>query len=448
MAFTDGRASQRAKADVVEWKHGHAASTGTVSGHDEGIRVSESVVAYRARWIVPVEGRPLAGGYLMVRGDRVLSVLPSWSGNAIDLGDVAVVPGLVNCHTHLEFSLLREPLGPPRPLSEWIRRVIEYRRGGERDVSAAIRAGMTEAITSGTTVLGDIATDGWAWSDYRAVVPSPTLVVFQEVLGLTGSRMSEQQTVVERFLLPAELPPHWRRGFSPHAPYSVHPALFEKIVRFAGEHTRFLVAVHLAETAAEEELLAHDRGELRDLLESLGIWSHGLFGGRRVWDWLEKLADLPRALVIHGTFLNLDEQRFLAQHPQITLVYCPRTHAAAETQPHPWYDVLQMGGSVALGTDSRATNPDLSLWAELQFLAERCTTLPHHSLLRLATLNGARALGLADSHGSLAPGKQADLAVVALAEPRTQDPVHDLLAPANRVVATMIGGQWVTPPPL
>jgi cytosine/adenosine deaminase-related metal-dependent hydrolase len=158
------------------------------------------------------------------------------------------------------------------------------------------------------------------------------------------------------------------------------------------------------------------------------------------------LSELPRALIVHGTFLNSTELRFLAQNPHITLVYCPRTHAAAETAPHPWYDLFEMGGSVALGTDSRATNPDLSLWRELQFLAAECPRVRHHSLLRLATLHGARALGLMDSHGSLAPGKQADFAVVELADPAFQDPVHDLLAPGNRIVGTMIGGEWAVSP--
>lgn len=409
--------------------------------------MQHSVVAYRARWIIPVEGRPLAGGYVILRGEQVLSVLPRWSGPAVDLGDVAVIPGLVNCHTHLEFSLLSEPLGPPRPLAEWIRRVLAYRREGTGDVSAAIRSGLQEALTSGTTVIGEVATTGWSWADYKAVHPCATLAVFQELVGLTAARQAEQATLWEQFLLPADLPPRWIRGLSPHAPYSVHPAFFEKIVQYVREHPRFPIAVHLAETAAEQELLAHDRGELRELLESLGLWSPGVFGGRRFLDWLEQLADVSRGLVIHGTYLDLTEQRFLAQHPHLTLVYCPRTHAAAEEQPHPWYDVLEMGGSVALGTDSRATNPDLSLWAELQFLAARKPTVAHHTLLRLATFHAARALGLLESHGSLAPGKQADLVVVSLAAPETQDPVWELLVPDNQVVGVMVAGAWFRRPP-
>ena len=276
--------------------------------------------------------------------------------------------------------------------------------------------------------------------------PMPTLVVFQEFLGLTREKITEQEELSERYLQPVTLPPRWIRGFSPHAPYSVHSALMETIVRYAAEHPEYLVATHLAETEAERELLADDRGELRELLESFGIWSPGLFGGRSPLEWLELLALLPRALVVHGTHLNSAELRRLAQNPHITLVYCPRTHAAAESTPHSWYDLFEMGGSVALGTDSRATNPDLSLWHELQFLAAECSRMPHHSLLRLATLDGARALGLMASHGSLAPGKQADFAVVELADPAFRDPIHDLLAPGNRIVGTMIGGEWAFAP--
>jgi cytosine/adenosine deaminase-related metal-dependent hydrolase len=409
--------------------------------------VTATVRAYRAKWIVPVEGRPLDGGYLILRGPRILSVLPRWSGPAVDLGDVAIIPGLVNCHTHLEFSLLTEPLGPPRPMADWIRRVIAYRQTAGKDVPAAIRAGITEAVQSGTTVLGDIATDGWMWEDYQQIQPAPTFAVFQEFLGLTHQRVLQQETVSERFLLPAILPPLWIRGFSPHAPYSVHPALMDTIVRYAAEHSQYHVAVHLAETLAERELLADDRGELRGLLDSLGIWSPGLFGGRSPLEWLQLLAELPRALVVHGNHLDADELRCLGQNPHLTLIYCPRTHAAAESGPHPWYDLLEMGGSVALGTDSRATNPDLSLWRELQFLASSGVRVPQHSLLRLGTLAGARALGLHDTHGSLVPGKQADAAVIELADPAFQDPVFDILAPGNRVVGTLIAGEWAVRPP-
>lgn len=407
----------------------------------------QTVRAYRAKWIVPIEGRPLDGGYLILRGERILSVLPTWSGTAVDLGDVALIPGLVNCHTHLEFSLLPEPLTPQRPIAQWIRQVIAYRQQAAGSVPDAIRAGITEAIRSGTTVLADIATDGWSWDDYRSVSPRPTVAIFQEFLGLTRQRLDEQEAISEQFLMPVQLPPHWLRGFSPHAPYSVHPALMDTIVRYTAENPQYHVAVHLAETEAERELLAHDSGELRELLESFGIWSPGLFGGRAPREWIEQLAELPRALVVHGNHLDAAELRLLAQNPHLALVYCPRTHAAAETSPHPWYDLLELGGSVVLGTDSRATNPDLSLWRELQFLAERCTRLPHHSLLRLATLDGARALGLMETHGSFAPGKRADLAVVALADPAFQDPVHDLLAPGNRIVGAMLGGEWAVRPP-
>jgi cytosine/adenosine deaminase-related metal-dependent hydrolase len=408
--------------------------------------VTDPVCAYRAKWIVPVEGPPLDGGYLILRGDRILSVLPRWSGPATDLGDVALIPGLVNCHTHLEFSLLREPLGPPRPFAGWIERVVRYRQELGGGVSAAIRAGLQEIVQSGTTVLGEIATRGWTWDDYRFASPAPTVAVFQEFLGLTHERINEQVAISEEFLLPIELPPHWRRGFSPHAPYSVHPALMETIVSYAGHNPEYLVATHLAESTAERELLAHDRGELHDLLVRFGIWSPGIFGGRSPLEWLQLLADLPRALVIHGNHLNTEEVRFLAQHPHLTLVYCPRTHAAAETGPHPWFDLLEIGGSVALGTDSRATNPDLSLWHELQFLAGLSPPMPHHSLLRLGTLAGARALGLGDSHGSLVPGKQADVAVVALRDPAFQDPVYDLLAPGNRIAGVMLHGEWAVKP--
>ena len=150
-------------------------------------------------------------------------------------------------------------------------------------------------------------------------------------------------------------------------------------------------AVHLAETEAERELLADGTGEFRTLLEEFGIWNPQLFGGRTWSEFLEPLGELAHPLVIHGNYLDDDALRFLAQHPHMTLVYCPRTHAGFGHPPHPWRTLLTLGGSVALGTDSRASNPDLSLWAELQFLATRFPDASHLDLLSLATLSGARA---------------------------------------------------------
>ncbi len=404
----------------------------------------------RAKWIIPVDGRPIEGGSLSLQGGRIVAVGEGRGGDTIDLGEVAIVPGFVNAHTHLEFSALPVPLSPGLPFTEWLQRVIQYRREHPGIVREAIQAGLKEAVASGTTLIGEIATTGWSPRDYHLgegpVSVGPRVVLFQELLGLSPERIEPLCALADAHLSEEADGPIERRMLSPHAPYSVHPQVLDHAISQTAPHRGRTLAIHLAETAAERELLETGGGEFREFLERMGVWQPGLFGNRPYLDLLESLGDLPRGLIVHGNDLRDKELMRLAQFPHLTTVYCPRTHAAFGHPPHPWLTLLSLGGTVAIGTDSRASNPDLSLWNELQFLAERFPGVPHHTLLKLGTWAGATALGLRSECGSLTPGKRADLAVIELRDPAFRDPNFDLFAPGNRVIGTMIGGEWAVDP--
>lgn len=404
----------------------------------------------RARWIVPVDGRPIDGGGVVVQGGRLIAVGDERGGNVVDLGEVAIVPGFVNPHTHLEFSALPAPLSPGLPFTGWLKRVIQYRREHPGVVREAIQSGLKEAASSGTTLIGDIATTGWMPQDYflgegeQSI--GPRVVVFQELLGLSPVRIEPLMALAESHLRDEPEGPIERRMLSPHAPYSAHSEVLEQAIGLTASHRGRTLAIHLAESATERELLETGSGEFREFLEQMGVWQPGLFGGRSYLDIIESLGDLPRGLIVHGNDLRDKELMRLAQFPHLTTVYCPRTHAAFGHSPHPWLTLISLGGTVAIGTDSRASNPDLSMWNELQFVAEQFPDVPHHTLLKLGTLAGASALGRRADCGSLTPGKRADLVVVELRDPAFRDPNFDLFAPGNRVIGTMIGGRWVVDP--
>ena len=132
--------------------------------------------------------------------------------------------------------------------------------------------------------------------------------------------------------------------------------------------------------------------------------------GSRPLDYLRLLADAPRALVIHGNYLARDEQQFLAEHAdRMTLVYCPRTHAYFGHPPYPLGDLLAAGVRVALGTDSRASNPDLDPLGEIRQAVRAHPDVPADAILEMATLRAAEALGCDQDCGSIAPGKLANL---------------------------------------
>jgi cytosine/adenosine deaminase-related metal-dependent hydrolase len=230
-----------------------------------------------------------------------------------------------------------------------------------------------------------------------------------------------------------------RPGLSPHAPYTVPQELFERAIGLAVRHAA-PVAVHLAETAAELELLATGTGELVEMMRSLRLWRPELHPqGRRPIDWLRTLAAVPHGLVVHGNYLDDEELDFLAANENLTLVYCPRTHAYFGHPPHPFRRLLELGGRVALGTDGRSSNPDLDLWGEARFLRTRHPDLPSGTILDLATRRGAEALGVADRHGALAPGRPANFLAVSLTGSGTDEP-PDLFAAGSRVTRIFRNG--------
>ena len=385
--------------------------------------------SYHVAWFVAEEVQ--SDVTVQIQDGRLQGVKQGRSTDAIELGDVALVTGLVNTHTHLEFSQLPEPIATEGRFTDWIRAVIQYRQAHGTEVHSAIQTGILESIKAGTTILGDIATSGWSADDYT--MRGFQGVVFQELLGLSPARILQQSSLGRSHVQPSSRA--FRPGISPHAPYSTHWELVQEAVELS-RATGSVVAMHLAETVAEIELLASGTGEFKELLTELGLWQDEYFcTSRRPLDYLQLLAQAPRSLVIHGNYLTEEELRFIAGCPQMSLIYCPRTHAAFGHPTHPWRRLRELGGRVALGTDSRASNPDLSLFAELQFLAVAHPEESHFKLLQLGSDAGYEALGLSSL--------EADITLIQLAETKARTIENTLFNEGNRVCGTMIGGEWV-----
>ncbi len=401
--------------------------------------------ALQARYVFPVASPPIEDGAVILDGERIFAV-----GRAKDvitpsiaieeLGNVAIVPGLVNAHTHLEFSDLAQPLGRPgMEFSQWIRAVIARRQSiAPEQLQAkkreAITSGLRQSLQAGTTLLGEIATFPPLVEAYEK---SPLQgVLLLESLGYSDERVAEALTRSVDFIRGQRWPAAWQRGISPHAPYSTN---WQIVAAAAGG--AWPVAMHLAESRAELELLNSHRGPFRDMLDSIGLWrDEALPKTTGVMWYLEQLARAPRALVVHGNYLTDEEIAFIAaRRAALSVVYCPRTHAYFQHDAYPLAKMLSAGVNVAIGTDSRASNPDLSLLAELRHVAR------HHSLagedvLRLGTLSGAQSLGFAHEVGTLEMRKRADLAVIALDDRSPSDP-HELLLDSDLpCVATYCGG--------
>jgi cytosine/adenosine deaminase-related metal-dependent hydrolase len=367
------------------------------------------LTSLRAHFVFPVDAPPIEHGVVTFEDDRIVAVglePPDNHGEIQDLGSVALLPGLVNAHTHLEFSDLLRPLGKPgMPMVEWIRLVIAQRSRRTHDAVNAIAAGLHKGLQHGVTTIGEIAT-----ANTTVAYNEADATVFLEVIGFSRARAGSAAAAVA-----AQLEEHDRRGgpragLSPHAPCTVSPELLHQLIGLACERN-LPVAMHVAESEEEIELLQSGGGAFKHLLEERSMWDAAAIPrGSRPLDYLQQLANAPRALVIHGNYLDDEERAFLASHRnRMSLVYCPRTHAYFAHRPCPLAELLTAGVHVALGTDSCASNPDLDLLNEMRHVAKTHASIDPQEIVRLGTLAGAVALGRDNDVGSLTPGKLANL---------------------------------------
>jgi cytosine/adenosine deaminase-related metal-dependent hydrolase len=385
-----------------------------------------------ARWVFPVDGPPVERGVVTVRGEQVAAVEPRGARTAdTDLGNVAILPGLVNAHTHLDLSGLRGRCPPSPDFTGWLRQVIAHRRAtSPEQADADVRAGLDECLRFGTTLVGDIAAGGGSW-DALAAAPLRA-VVFRELLGLTKTAARDALRAALQWTPSRPESDTCRAGLSPHAPYSFRAEVLDVVCAIGRR-----IAIHLAEWPAELQLLGQQSGPFVPFLTELSAWDAS--GLARSPAHVVELTRLARnVLYAHGNYLPTDTP--IPAHG--TVVYCPRTHAAFGHPDHPFRDFLARGVRVALGTDGLASNPDLDILAEARFVHARHPDFPGAALLRMATLSGAEALGWGDVTGSLTPGKSADLVVLPLPDAETIDPHRLLFESESRVGAVMFRGRW------
>lgn len=425
-------------ACVVFGRH-RVSSSGMTTARDS---VTSTPITYLARQIVPIDGPPLDDGCLVVADGKIAVIGPRRvaEGRVVDLGDVVVLPGFVNAHCHLEFSRLTKPLGTRgMEFTDWLREVIAYRREGPFEPESAVVAGLQESLAAGVTTIGEITTAAPRQLFDRPPSHGPLITAFVELLGLADSRVPAQLDRLRDVVLGYPKSQNVRIGVSPHAPYTVNPKLLETAVRTSSAE-RVPLAFHLAESPAEMELLRDGAGAFVELLAKVGAWDSSVIPrGTRPLDYLRTLSHAERSLVIHGNYLDDEEIKFLASHAErMTTIYCPRTHAYFGHPPHPLEKLLAAGAAVAVGTDGRCTNPDLDLRTELQFIVRTYPSLRPERIVRLGTIDGARALGLDREVGSLAVGKRADF--VALRVPAFDDVYAALLEDAAIVTRTVVGG--------
>ena len=392
------------------------------------------MMVYRAAWICPISQAPIQNGWLTVCDRRIERVgapgEPPPTTSAHDLGSVAVLPGLVNAHTHLELSWLRGRVPPAASFVDWIKQMFLARGGkieriGDPRVIDAALVAAREARAAGTIAVGDISNSLATVGTIRDA--GMTGLVFHELLGFNlVDGQSVDDTRAHREVAAAVAAEHVRVTLAPHAPYSVSPELFRAIRAEVSRSRVPITSVHLGESPGEMEFLKDGSGPWPGILRMVGAhrddWTPP---GTGPVEYLDSLGVLDaHTLVVHGVQLDAASLARLAAIG-CTLVTCPRSNQWVGVGAPPIARFYASGVKVAVGTDSLASVDDLNAFSELRAMRCLAPSVPARQLLESATLTGARALGLGDELGSIEAGKRAELIAVDL--PTHVDNVEEYL---------------------
>jgi len=379
---------------------------------------------FRAAWLLPISQPPIRDAWILTERGRIVAFGHSQPGDftpsgEIDLGNVAILPGVVNAHTHLELSWLRGRVPETDDFPGWIRSVVGLIYQTQEHAEEAARAipeAIDEARRCGTALIGDIS-NGLVTSRVLAERRLAALV-FHELIGFKSQNAGK--TMADALAHLAVMPSNGllRHSLAPHAPYSVSPALFRAIKAEVGRDPIARSSVHLAESKAEVQFLEDGSGPWRQFLEDMNAWDPAWAApGCGPVEYLERMGLIDdHLLIVHGVQLTDGELDRIAERGA-ALVTCPRGNIRTGAGAPPVDDFFRHGVRVAVGTDSLASVPDLNIFSEVAELRRLAPAVPPRALLQSATINGARALGFEADFGSIEAGKRDSLISVDLPGP-------------------------------
>lgn len=412
----------------------------------------------RAEWVVPISGEPIRDGAVLTEGTDIVAVGPfeaikkQASGDELlDLGRAIIMPGLVNAHSHVVYTVFRG-LEDNMTLFGWLGACIlgPSELLSKDDFLWSARLGCLEALRAGITCLADAAPLG------RAVARAMSEfglrgIVFKEVFQGEGDVDSVLQAALREVRdIAREGHGLVRAGISPHAPYSNPPAFLKATLELAREEG-LPISLHLAETKEELELFLEGKGELATIADVLGLKVPRAVG-KTPTEYLAKLGALGSDVLLAHCVHLLDQDIKLIADSGSAVAHCPKSNAKLGSGIARIPEMVSAGIKVGLGTDSAASNNVLDMFEEMRmaiFLqrASRSSApvLTAEDVLYMATLGGAKALGLGDAIGSLEPGKRADVIAIKLHEGLlpTYSPTSTLVYCASRsdVVLSMVNGE-------
>ena len=409
------------------------------------------IVKIEADWILPITSPPIKDGVMIVNGNvikamgikRELSSFPC--DGTIDCSGRILLPGFINAHTHLELTGFRGRIKKGLSFTDWAREVVSIRRGlNGNEITSAIKDGLDELISSGVTTVGDFSQTGIT----RDILNEKGLkgTVFLEFAGfnpeLKDEIIRQLKEKVDKILNP-KLKIENRKskiGIAPHAPYSVSIELLKESHGLA-KGKILPMAMHIAEMPEEIEFIKSGSGAIRDLLIEFSVWNDEWKAPNTTpVKYLHTLGILKGTTGIHLNIVTEDDIRILKEN-DVSVVYCPGSNKwFGRNWKYPLKEFLKNNINVAIGTDSLSSNERLNMFYEMRTIKENFPDIDNNTILKMATINGARAIGFEGEIGEIAIGRKADIIGIDIEDSSIKDPVEYVINSAEKVSFIMVDG--------
>jgi aminodeoxyfutalosine deaminase len=409
----------------------------------------------RARLVLPVIQPPLENG-MVVFADGQIQQVGRWQVSQVpagcrilDLGEAILLPGLVNAHCHLDYTDLAGCLPSPASFTDWIHGIIAAKKAwSDSNFKTSWLHGAGMLLQHGVTTCLNIDTRPDQVNQLAQATPL-RIYSFLELIGFQPESRPENILRAALDWLSQTSLPRGTPGWAPHAPHTTTAALLHLLGQ-AARQNQILLTMHVAESRDEFDLITHRRGPLFDWLKDRRDMSD--CGSHTPTAYLEQCGLLSdRLLAVHVNYLGEGDACRLGRH-RVNVVHCPRSHAYFRHDSFPLEELAAAEVNICLGTDSLAStasrppaNTELDLFAEMGAMAASQPGLPPREILKMATVNGARALGLEGQVGVIKPQAWADFTVIPYAGP-TNTASEAVIHFSGPVRGTMIGGEWVVDP--